>query len=167
MVSWSRLSGFSAQESVYLNFNTGGTINLIGLLIGGIVIGVLGVLDDIAITQVAIVRELLASNERMRKREVFVRAMRVGREHVGAVVNTLALAYVGVSLPLLLLMYLGQSGPSAIYNMEVVAVEIVRIVVGSIGIILAVPIVTALAVRFLHPQKKGVESGDTVHAHYH
>jgi len=147
-VAWTRLSGFSVDESVYLNFSTSGALDLTGLLIGGIIIGVLGVLDDIAITQVAVVRELLADTT-VKRKDVFLRAMRVGREHVGAVVNTLALAYVGVSLPLVLLMYRGGADASALFNTEVVATEIVRTIVGSFGIVLAVPLVTFLAVRFL------------------
>ncbi len=148
-VSFTALSGFSADESVYLNFNTRGTLDLVALLVGGIVIGAIGVLDDVAITQVAVVRELLASAGHEGKKRIFLRALRVGREHVGAVVNTLALAYVGTSLPLVLLMHLYPATDSALLNMEVFAVEIVRTIAGSFGIVLAVPLVTVLAVRFL------------------
>lgn len=152
-VSFAALSGFSADESVYLNFNTRGALDLVALLVGGIVIGAIGVLDDVAITQVSVVRELLASAGHEGRAHVFVRALRVGREHVGAVVNTLALAYVGTSLPLVLLMHLYPATDSALFNMEVFAVEIVRTIAGSFGIVLAVPLVTLLAVRFLRPQE--------------
>ena len=170
-VSWADLSGFASEESVSLNFGTRGSIDLVALLVGGIVIGAIGVLDDIAITQVAVVRELMAINATLSRREVFVRAMRVGREHVGAVINTLALAYVGVSLPLMLFMHITPASHSMVVNMEIIATEIVRTVVGSIGIVLAVPIVTLLAVRFLRrrdapPLVGGREDTPVIHSHY-
>ncbi len=163
-VSFTSLSGYAASESVYLNFNTRGTLDLVGLLIGGIVIGALGVLDDVAITQVSVVRELLVGT-RYTRREVFFHAMRVGREHVGAVVNTLALAYMGVSLPLVLLMHLSPTSTDLLFNMEVFATEIVRTVVGSIGIVATVPLVTLLAARYLVRQAATQEPGSV--AHYH
>jgi uncharacterized membrane protein len=164
-VSWADLSGFAADESVSLNFGTRGALDLVALLVGGIVIGALGVLDDIAITQVAIVRELYASQAGS-ARHVFLRAMRVGREHVGAVVNTLALAYVGVSLPLILFLHISPIQGSLLFNLEIFATEIVRTVVGSIGIITTVPIVTALAVHFLKPLQgeRGVTPSSMVHS---
>jgi uncharacterized membrane protein len=155
-----KLSGFAAEESVYLNFNTGGTINFTALLLGAFIIGFLGVLDDIAITQSAVVTELYASNPHITKREVYSRAMRVGREHVGALVNTLVLAYTGASLPLLLYFNLSPTSIGTTINLEVFATEIVRIIVGSIGLILTVPIVTFLAVNYL----KGYKSK---HSHHH
>ena len=160
-VSASFISGFGMDASVYLNFNTSGSIDLIGLLIGGIVIGALGVLDDMAITQVAVVREIKRSAPHLPKKEVFLRAIQVGREHVGAVVNTLALAYVGVSLPLILLFHFGKVSIGTFFNMEVIAIEVLRTVVGTMGIVMAVPIVTALAVRYIHaPKSEVVNEGE-------
>jgi uncharacterized membrane protein len=150
-VSFTALSGFAGDESVYLNFNTRGTLDLVALLVGGIVIGAIGVLDDVAITQVSVVRELFRAMPGATRSHVFARSMRVGREHVGAVVNTLALAYVGVSLPLVLLMQRSPIGATAMFNMELFATEVVRTVVGSFGIVLAVPCVTFLAVKYLKP----------------
>ncbi len=150
-VSFTTLSGFAGDESVYLNFNTRGTLDLVALLVGGIVIGAIGVLDDVAITQVSVVRELFRAMPTATRTHIFTRAMRVGREHVGAVVNTLALAYVGASLPLVLLMQVSPMSATALFNMELFATEIVRTVVGSFGIVLAVPCVTLLAVRYLKP----------------
>lgn len=157
------LSGFAAEESVYLNFNTGGTLNFTALLLGAFIIGFLGVLDDIAITQAAVVTELYSSNPDLSKKEVYARAMRVGREHVGALVNTLILAYAGASLPLLLYFKLGSTGFGTTINLEIFATEIVRVIVGSIGLILTVPIVTFLAVQYL----KGYESKHGGHSHGH
>jgi uncharacterized membrane protein len=161
-VTMSSLSGFVGDESVYLNFNTQGSLDFTGLLLGAIIIGVLGVLDDIAVTQVAIVAELYDSNATMGRREIYRRALRVGREHVSALVNTLVLAYTGVSLPLLLYFYLSPTSFSSLVNAEIFATEIVRTIVGSIGLIMTVPIVTALAVFYL----KGYKSKHS-HSHSH
>jgi len=159
-----KLSGFAAEEAIYLNFNTGGTLNFTALLLGAFIIGFLGVLDDIAVTQSAVVTELYGANPDMTGREVFTRAMRVGREHVGALVNTLVLAYTGASMPLLLFFSDAQASFSSTVNLEIFATEIVRIIVGSIGLILTVPIVTFLAVKYL----KGYTSNHTHHcAHGH
>lgn len=162
------LSGFVSDESVYLNFNTAGTLDFTGLLLGAIIIGVLGVLDDIAVTQAAVVSELYNSNANLSRREVYRRALRVGKEHVGALVNTLVLAYTGVSLPLLL--YFSQSTISfwSLINSEVFATEIIRTVVGSIGLIMTVPIVTGLAVYYLkdYVSKSGHSHGHS-HGHRH
>ena len=154
------LSGFANDASVYLNFNTNGSLDFTALLLGAMIIGVLGVLDDIAVTQAAVVTELCNSNASLSRAEVYRKALRVGREHVGALVNTLVLAYVGVSLPLLLQFYTAASSLSMSLNTELFATEIVRTIVGSIGLILAVPIVTLLAVFYLKDYKPK-------HAHSH
>lgn len=158
------LSGFASDETVYLNFNTNGSLNFTALLLGAFIIGFLGVLDDIAVTQAAVVSELFSSNPEMDRKEVYKRAMRVGREHVGALVNTLVLAYTGASLPLLLYFSMGSAGFTTTVNLEIFATEIVRTIVGSTGLILTVPIVTFLAVRYL----KGYKSKhDHSHGHIH
>lgn len=163
-VSMSDLSGFVSDESVYLNINTDGALNFTGLLLGAIIIGVLGVLDDVAITQAAVVSELFDSNKSISRREVYSRALRVGREHVGALVNTLVLAYAGVSLPLLLYFYMSPISVWSLVNSEVFATEIIRTVVGSIGLIMTVPIVTGLAVFYLKGYKSKHSHG---HGHSH
>ncbi len=147
-----RLSGLESDESVYLNLSTQGALNISGLLLGSIIIGALGVLDDVAITQVSVVRELYHTAPHLEKKEVYAKALRVGKEHVGAVVNTLALAYTGASLPLLLLFSTGTTSIAVALNYEVFATEVARTVVGSIGLIMTVPIVTALAVFMLAPR---------------
>ncbi|MCB9815265.1 YibE/F family protein [Candidatus Nomurabacteria bacterium] len=159
-VHMSDLSGFASDESVYLNMNTDGLLDFTGLLLGAIIIGVLGVLDDVAVTQAAVVTELYDSNAKLSRREVYKRALRVGREHVGALVNTLVLAYTGVSLPLLLYFYMSPISFWSLVNSEVFATEIIRAIVGSIGLIMTVPIVTALSVFYL----KGYKSK---HSHNH
>ncbi len=161
------LSGFFSDETVYLNLGTAGTLNFEGLLLGGIIIGVLGVLDDIAITQSAIVAELKSASSDLSAKEIYKRAMRVGREHVSALVNTLVLAYTGVSLPLLLWFSRSESSFSYIVNNEIFATEIVRTIVGSIGLILTVPITTLLAVWLTKPNqtRKGHSHHPTSHHH--
>jgi uncharacterized membrane protein len=161
-VTFTHLTGFITDEAVYLNLNTKGTLDFAGLLLGGIMIGVLGVLDDIAVTQAAVVSELYNSASHLSKKEIYIKALRVGKEHVGALVNTLALAYTGASLPLILLFSTSDSSMSSIINQEIFVTEIVRTVVGSIGLILTVPITTMLAVWLL----KGYKGGH-VHSHSH
>ena len=161
------LTGFSSDESVYLNLSTGGELDFVGLLLASVIIGALGVLDDIAVTQVAVVRELFGVGN-LTKKKIYLKAMRVGREHVGALVNTLVLAYTGAALPILLLFSLSQSGPFAIINREIFASEIVRGLVGSTGLVLAVPITTFLAVIILSKyQSKITSSKDVSHGHIH
>jgi uncharacterized membrane protein len=159
-VGITKLSGFGTDETVYLNFTTSGSLDFVGLLLGAMIIGILGVLDDIAVTQAAVVSELYDSNPNLTWQEVYKKGIRVGKEHVSALVNTLVLAYTGVALPLLLYFYLSPAGFAPILNMEIISTEIVRIIVGSVGLIMTVPIVTILAAFYL----KGYKSK---HAHSH
>lgn len=162
-VGLTRLSGFGSEEAVYLNLNSHGSIDILGLLLGGIIIGLLGVLYDAAIGQAVSVEELLRIAPHVSKRIIYERAIRIGREHIGALVNTLAIAYVGASLPLLLLFYQTTNvGILPTINTEIFATEIVRIMVGSIGLVLAIPITTIVAVWFL-----GRKTSGTVDAHIH
>lgn len=165
-VTLAHFTGMVSEEAFYLNLNTRGTLDLTGLLLGGIMIGVLGVLDDIAVTQSAVVRELYNSASHLSQKEVYKRALGVGKEHVGALVNTLALAYTGASLPLLLLFSSGDSSVSSIINQEIFATEIVRTTAGSIGLILSVPITTLLAVFGLKGYKgKAIPNSHIGHSH--
>ncbi len=165
-VTWMRFTGFTDDASVYLNFATGGTVDLSGLLLGGIIIGLLGVLDDVSITQASVVQELKTANRNFGFKDLYQRALRVGRDHVGSLVNTLALAYVGAALPLILLFSYSQSPIGIILNQEIVAAEIVRIIVGSIGLILAVPLTTAMAAWYFKDKVLlGVD--DSLHSHGH
>lgn len=144
-----QLTGFASDEAVYLNLGTGGQLDFVGLLLAAIIIGSLGVLDDIAITQTASVREISAANPNLSKKELYNKALSVGKDHVGALVNTLFLAYTGATLPLLLLFSQSESSFISIANREVFATEIVRTLVGSIGLVLTVPITTLLAVHLI------------------
>ncbi len=151
-VSMIKLSGFSSHEALYLNLQTGGLLDISGLLLGAIIIGILGILDDVSITQSATVRELYRADPGFGKKEVFRRALSVGKEHIVSLVNTLALAYAGASLPLLLLFSQSQEGFLTLINMEIFATEITRTLVGSIGLIMAVPVTTLFAAIMLKPK---------------
>ena len=164
-VSFAHLTGFASDASVYLNFSTKGALDFSGLLLGSIMIGVLGVLDDVAITQASVVRELKATDRSLSLYELYRRALRVGRDHIGSLVNTLALAYVGVSLPLVLLFARTDETFGAIVNQEVIAAELVRTLVGSIGLILAVPLTTLLAAWWFERQETLVADGHSGHQH--
>jgi uncharacterized membrane protein len=168
-IPFAKLSGFSSEDIFYLDMNTQGVLNIAGLLIGSIIIGTLGVLYDAAIGQSVAVEELASAGPNLTKREVYTRAIRMGREHIGALVNTLAIAYTGAALPLLLLFY-GFSNSSILMNInrELFATEIVRTVVGSIGIILAVPITTLIAVRtFVGRPSDSSRTHGHAHSHGH
>ncbi len=162
-VHWSQLSGFSDETAVYLNLNTRGSIDFVGLLLGGMLIGLLGVLYDVAIGQAISVEELHNIAPHISRGTIYKRAIRIGREHIGALVNTLAIAYVGVSLPLLLLY--SQSSTESIgltLNRELFATEIIRTMIGSIGLVLAVPITTFISVWFLMRIKKNGVSAEKI-----
>ncbi len=162
------MTGFASHEAVYLNFNTGGTLDFVGLYLASIMIGMLGVLDDISITQVAVVRELYGVASHLSKAEIFSSAIRVGKEHVGALVNTLVLAYVGVALPSVLYFATSSAGIGHLINMELFASEIMRTILGSIGLILTVPITTILAVIFMRDFKgKKMTVDELEHGHSH
>ncbi|MBI5126777.1 MAG: YibE/F family protein [Candidatus Taylorbacteria bacterium] len=143
------LSGFESDEAIYLNMSTGGSLNFTGLLFGGIMIGLLGVLYDVAIGQAVSVEELHALGPHISRTKIYRRALRMGREHIGALVNTLAIAYVGASLPLLLLFFASNAPVALTLNKEIFSTEIVRTLVGSIGLVLAVPITTYISVVML------------------
>lgn len=165
-VSMSALTGFGSDVSVFLNFNTAGTLDFAGLLLGSIIIGMLGVLDDVSITQVSVVCELKRANRALSFFELYRRAVRVGKDHVGSLVNTLALAYVGVSLPLVLLLAGVPTDVSFSLNQELVAAELVRIMVSSIGLVLAVPLTTLAAAWWFGARGAALGKSDG-HTHHH
>lgn len=165
MVDMAHLSGFESDEAIFLNLSTEGRIDFRGLLLGGIMIGLLGVLYDVAIGQAISVEELFNINAKASKRYVYLRVLRIGREHIGALINTLAIAYAGVSLPLLLLFYQTTLDPLVVINKEIFSAEIVRTLVGSIGLVLAVPITTLISVFIVKPNPKNMHS--ELHHHHH
>ena len=143
-VSATHLTGIGTEEASYLQAASG-RINLEGLLLGGIIIGSLGVLDDVTVTQASAVWELHLADPSMGPAELYRSALRIGRDHVASTVNTLVLAYAGASLPLLILLVQANRRVSDVLTGEVVASEVVRTLVGSVGLVASVPITTALA----------------------
>lgn len=137
-------SGLATEAGLTLPF-IAEDINLASLLLGGAVLGALGALDDVTVTQVATVSELRYRNPDLTTTELVVSGVRVGREHIASTVNTLLLAYAGASMPILLLIAASDQSLAMAANSELVAVEIVRTLCGSIGLVAAVPITTALA----------------------
>lgn len=159
VIHYGRLSGYTSEEATYLNFDTSGSINFVALLLGSFMIGLLGVLYDAAIAQAVAVEELVRAAPHYTRKDLFTRAMRVGREHIGALINTLAIAYVGASMPLLLLLKLTTTQPLLVtVNEELFSTEIFRMIVGSMGLVLAVPIVSLIAVYYLHGRALGKAS---------
>ncbi len=141
---FTHLTGFASEEATYLRaFAT--DLSLRDLLIAGVVIATLGVLDDLTVSQASTVMALRAANPRLGSRDLFRRAMAVGHDHVAATVNTLVLAYAGAALPVLLVFGLADASFTTAVTSEAVAAEVVATLVGSIGLVLAAPLTTAVA----------------------
>lgn len=147
-----KLTGLGTDEVMYLIGVSGQAINFQGLLLTGIIIGTLGVLDDLVISQVSLVQEIIEANPSLEQKLVYKKSMKVGITHIGAMTNTLFLAYAGAALPLLLLFSINNPPFLTAFdavNNELIATEIVRTLIGSVGLILAAPLATILAVKFL------------------
>jgi uncharacterized membrane protein len=145
-VHFAGLSGGGTEEAVFLQINYLSSIDLQGLLLGAMVIGTLGVLDDVTTAQVASVEEIHNANDRLDAKELYARGLSIGREHIASLVNTLALAYVGASFPIFLLFSMPDNPPLwVLLNTEQIMEEAVRALVGGSALILAVPIATLLA----------------------
>jgi uncharacterized membrane protein len=156
------LTGLSSEEAAILQTNEAG-VSIEGLLLAGMVIAALGVLDDLTVSQASTVMALHVARPEQHFRELYRRGVTVGRDHVTATVNTLVLAYVGASLPVLLVLTLAEAGPLETVNYEIVAKEVVGTLVGSIGLVAAVPVTTALAA--LLPARVAIGRGEHGHDH--
>lgn len=168
VIHWLNLFGAGTEEAVYAQFTQSGLINLRGLLLGGIIIGVLGVLDDITTAQAAVVDELRRANPLLGFKELVRGGMSVGKEHIASLINTLILAYVGASFPLVLLFKNYEQPLSFIINSELVAEEIARALIGSTALMLAVPLTTVLsAYVLLRWRTKTNSKSQSFHGHIH
>ncbi|MGI5339056.1 YibE/F family protein [Streptomyces sp. CA-181903] len=160
-IDWARLTGNTDDQTGLVHGLFPG-IETQGLLLAGIIIGSLGVLDDVTVTQTSAVWELKEANPSASWRKLYGAAMRIGRDHIASVVNTLVMAYAGASLPLLLLFSIADSGVGTVATSEIVAEEIVRTLVGSIGLVLSVPVTTLLAALVVsadrHTEGEGAET---------
>ncbi|HUV42676.1 MAG TPA: YibE/F family protein [Patescibacteria group bacterium] len=153
-IELTKLTGYASEEAAFLHLARRGQINIKGILLAGIIIGTLGILDDITISQAAIIQQLKKANPKMKTKELFLRAMDVGQDHIASMINTLVLVYTGAALPLMLLFIDNPRPFSEIINYQMIAEEIVRTLVGSVGLILAVPITTILASKIAFRDRK-------------
>jgi uncharacterized membrane protein len=145
-VIFAKLNGTGDENVMFLMQLMDTPINLRGLLLGGMIIGALGVLDDLVTTQASAVFELHHANPSLGFRGLYNAAMRIGQDHVAATVNTLVLAYAGASLPMLLMFSLARGDYGYLVNFSFIAEEVVRTLVGSLGLIAAVPLTTTIAI---------------------
>ncbi|MCT2589285.1 YibE/F family protein [Streptomyces sp. N2-109] len=143
-IGWSHLTG-NTDDQTGLVHGLYPDIEIQGLLLAGVLIGSLGVLDDVTVTQTSAVWELRQADPTASRRKLYAAAMRIGRDHIASVVNTLVLAYAGAALPLLLLFTIAESSVGTVAGSELVAQEIVRTLVGSVGLVVSVPLTTLLA----------------------
>ncbi|MGW1984518.1 YibE/F family protein [Streptomyces collinus] len=153
-IDWAALTG-NTDDSTGLIHGLYPSIDMSGLLLAGVIIGSLGVLDDVTVTQTSAVWELHEANPAMGWRGLYRAGIRIGRDHIASVVNTLVLAYAGAALPLLLLFSIAQSSVGTVANSELVAEEIVRTLVGSIGLVASVPLTTVLAAVVVSADRPG------------
>ena len=143
------LTGYSGDEAGFVSTLYGGSINLRGLLMAGMMIGVLGVLDDISVAQAATVEQIHSANRALDRWQLFRRGMSVGQDHISSMVNTLMLVYAGTSLALLLLLTNQNLPLGYVLSQELVAEELVRMLVTSTGLVVTVPVTTGLAAALL------------------
>jgi uncharacterized membrane protein len=164
------ITGFSSEESSLL-LGEGGprstSLSLEGLVLAGIVVGALGVLDDVTVSQASTVMAINRANPVQGLRRLYREALGVGRDHLSATVNTLVLAYVGAALPVLLLFEQAGTSFGDALNREAVAGQVVAMLVGSIGLVLAVPLTTALASWLAVRLPAEALAADDGHAHHH
>lgn len=148
-INASKLSGYANEQAGFIQVARGGSFDIQGLLFAGIIISVLGILDDVTVSQSSIVNQLKIESPKAKVWEIYKKAMNVGRDHIGSVVNTLVLVYTGASLPLLIMFTDNRIGFDEALNYEIIAEEIVKTLVASIGLVLSIPLTTILAAFFL------------------
>lgn len=153
-INFSQLSGYASEESTFLQSSMPNVLNMQGILLAGIIIGLLGILDDITISQAAIVYQLKKTSPKLKFKELYSKGMDIGSDHIASMVNTLILVYAGAAMPLLLLFVNNPHPFTEVLNYEMIAEEIVRTLVASIGLILAVPITTFLTAYYMKDNKR-------------
>jgi uncharacterized membrane protein len=159
-VQFGHFVGLGSEDAAYLQIGAAQKINLRGLLLAGILLGTLGILDDITLAQTSVIEQLKAVNPKISFAELYERGLSVGKDHVASLVNTLVFAYAGTSLPLFLLFTLYRTQPVwVIVNSEIVAEEVIRTVVGSIALVMAVPITTFIASFMVSRKNQPLKAG--------
>lgn len=166
----SHMFGVGSEDTFYLASVVNVDLDLRGILLASVIVGMLGVLDDVAVAQAATIDEIKRANPKTKFKQLYKAGMSVGRDHIASLVNTLALAYVGSSLPLFLLLYINSSNVPiwVTLNSEFIGQELVRTLSGSIAIILAVPITSFIAAKvfdnYIHKPR---DKTDITHHHGH
>lgn len=155
-VNSAKISGYTTDEASFLQIMKEGTINMRHIFLAGIIIGFLGVLDDITVSQSAIVFQLKSANKKYTFSDLYKKSMDIGKDHIASMINTLVLVYTGASLPLLLLFTDSSKRFNEVINYEIIASEVIRTLLGSIGLVIAVPITTAVAALVAESEKGGV-----------
>ncbi|MCX6714861.1 MAG: YibE/F family protein [Candidatus Uhrbacteria bacterium] len=158
--SWANITGTGSEDAVLLVGDAPVHILSIRLFLAGVILGAVGVLDDIAISQTEIVHELVMTDATLTRKQLFFSSMRIGRHHIASTINTLVLVYAGASMPILILFLYHSGNVSAFLNSEIVTEEIVRTIAGTAALILTVPISTFIATYGYNPK-----SLDTPHKH--
>jgi len=164
------LTGLINDEIQFLSFELKGTLDLVQIVSASIIVGILGVLDDITITQVSVVRELSAHSDNDNK-AIFTKALRVGRDHISSLVNTLVFAYVGATLPMIMFITLLEIPFMILISQEFIFIEIIRSLIGAVALTLAVPVTTWLAsfvfIKHIRRDQVSIESacGHSHHEH--
>ncbi len=142
----SRMSGFTGEETIFVSVATEGRLDVARLALAGVIVGSLGALVDMSVGQASAAFELASVDPELRGRALYLSALRVGRDHIGSLINTLALAYFGGALPLIVLLSLGFQPLSVAVNSEEMVESILTVIVASIGLVVCVPVTTAFAV---------------------
>jgi uncharacterized membrane protein len=166
-VRFAHLTGTDSDEATMLMQTNPGVYNFQQLLMAGIIISLLGILNDITISQAAIVYKLKEVSNGMKWRELFTKAMDVGRDHIASVVNTLVLVYAGAALPLLMVFLKNPAPFAEVINEEFMAEEVVKTLVASLGIVIAVPLTTLVSAFLVNLLKEKLKKGSTKKAHLH
>lgn len=146
-IEWAKLTGYSSEEATFLDVIGKGKFDMRGILLAGIIIGSIGILDDVTVSQISIVEQLREVGKHQSSNELFLRAMKIGGDHISSMVNTLILVYTGAALPLLLLFVTNPQPAAQVIQYEMIAEEIIRSLIGSIGLIISVPLSTFIASR--------------------
>lgn len=153
LTEWMQFTGLTSEEAFLARFQLGGNLDLVSLYLAGVVVGALGALNDVTVTQASVIQALVQANPRYSLRELYARGMTVGFDHIGSLVNTLILAYAAGTLPLLLLISQSDVPLVLLINNETFAAEIVAMLVGSLALVLAVPLTTLMAAWLLRGRK--------------
>jgi len=148
-VKKSFITGTTAEETGFLTVITHKNFDFQGLLIASIIIGIFGSIDDMTISQVSMVEKIISANPKLPAKEIYQKAIAVGKDHANSIINTLILVYTSASLPLLLLFSVSNKNFLEVLNYEIISVEIIRILIATICIIITIPVTTYLAVKNL------------------